>query len=169
MNLRHLTLLSILAMTSALSGQSPPAAQSPESAQFDFWIGMWDVSDPTGKHVGVNRIEKVEKGRGLLETWRGAGGSEGNSLNAWNAAKRRWQQYWVGAGVVLELEGGLDAQGRMVLSDRDTRAPSQKLINRITWTPNADGTVRQHWETSDDDGATWKTSFDGLYRRTEKK
>ena len=28
----------------------------------------------------------------------------------------------------------------------------------------ADGTVRQHWETSGDGGATWATAFDGLYR-----
>ncbi len=40
----------------------------------------------------------------------------------------------------------------------------------ITWTPNADGSVRQHWETSED-GKTWKTAFDGLYtpRKEGKK
>jgi hypothetical protein len=36
---------------------------------------------------------------------------------------------------------------------------------RITWTPNPDGSVRQHWEASTDAGKTWTTSFDGLYRR----
>jgi hypothetical protein len=35
---------------------------------------------------------------------------------------------------------------------------------RITWTPGPDG-VRQHWESSADDGATWATAFDGRYRR----
>lgn len=169
MKIRLLFPLAVLALTSSLAAQNSSTTLPPEAAQFDFWIGTWEVSDPSGKLVGLNRIERVENGRGLLETWRGASGSEGNSLNAYNAPKKRWQQYWVGAGTVLELEGGLDAQGRMVLSDRDTRAPGQKLINRITWTPNADGTVRQHWETSDDDGATWKTAFDGLYRRKENK
>ena len=42
--------------------------------------------------------------------------------------------------------------------------PAWSQRERITWTPNADGSVRQHWETSTDDGKTWKTSFDGLYR-----
>ena len=41
----------------------------------------------------------------------------------------------------------------------------QRRIERITWTPNADGTVRQHWEQSTDGGKTWTTAFDGLYRR----
>ena len=35
---------------------------------------------------------------------------------------------------------------------------------RITWTPEGDE-VRQVWETSADDGQTWTTAFDGLYRR----
>ncbi|CAN5170593.1 hypothetical protein BH11PSE14_BH11PSE14_24070 [soil metagenome] len=35
---------------------------------------------------------------------------------------------------------------------------------RITWTPNADGSVRQFWESSSDDGKRWTTAFDGLYK-----
>ena len=41
-------------------------------------------------------------------------------------------------------------------------------INRITWTPREDGSVRQHWETSQDGRSSWTTAFDGIYRlRTE--
>ena len=29
-----------------------------------------------------------------------------------------------------------------------------------------DGSVHQHWQTSDDAGATWQTSFLGIYRRS---
>ena len=35
---------------------------------------------------------------------------------------------------------------------------------RITWTLVDEG-VRQLWETSKDDGATWTVAFDGRYRR----
>ena len=45
--------------------------------------------------------------------------------------------------------------------------PRGTSLNRITWTPNQDGTVRQHWENSRDEGATWQTVFDGLYTRKE--
>jgi hypothetical protein len=33
---------------------------------------------------------------------------------------------------------------------------------RITWTPNSDGTVRQFWESADEKGA-WTVAFDGKY------
>ena len=48
----------------------------------------------------------------------------------------------------------------------DTRPPNGGLIkNRITWTPLADGRVRQSWMISRDSGATWQAGFDGFYRR----
>ena len=35
---------------------------------------------------------------------------------------------------------------------------------RITWTPNADGSVRQLWEAADAKGA-WTVAFDGRYTK----
>ena len=34
---------------------------------------------------------------------------------------------------------------------------------RITWTPAADRSVRQLWESSTDRGKTWTVLFDGRY------
>ena len=36
---------------------------------------------------------------------------------------------------------------------------------RISWTPNADGSVRQHWQARAAGGEEWSTVFDGTYRR----
>ena len=36
---------------------------------------------------------------------------------------------------------------------------------RMTFTPHPDGSVRQLWESSDDDGRSWQTAFDGRYVR----
>jgi len=44
----------------------------------------------------------------------------------------------------------------------------QTQLQRITWIPNADGSVTQHWEISDDKGVSWQTSFLGIYRRVMK-
>ena len=142
----------------------PPAVLPAESHQFDFWIGEWSVTNPAGKVAGQSRIESIAGGAGLLENWSGAGGYTGRSLNAYNVAKKQWQQYWVGSdGGVLELAGGL-VDGRMVLA-AERSVKGQPRIERITWTPNADGTVRQLWEQSTDGGETWTTAFDGLYRK----
>jgi hypothetical protein len=52
----------------------------------------------------------------------------------------------------------------MVLSGDRPQADGTVATDRITFTPNDDGSVRQHWETSTD-GKTWTTAFDGHYVR----
>lgn len=150
----------------AVSGGLLPAQDPPgELRQFDFWIGDWTVTTPEGKPAGENRIEKIGAGWGLLENWSGAGGGAGKSLNTWLPEKKQWRQFWIGNGGALELTGGLNERGEMVLVGANTTAAGGTQLERITWTPNSDGTVRQHWEQSVDAGATWTTAFDGLYRR----
>jgi hypothetical protein len=36
---------------------------------------------------------------------------------------------------------------------------------RIRWTPQSDRSVLQLWESSSNDGQSWKQRFIGLYRR----
>jgi hypothetical protein len=137
------------------------ACPAKESHQFDFWIGDWNVSDPTGKRVGHNRIEAIVGGCALSENWDSATGNRGKSYNAYDAPTKTWQQFWVDAhGGVLHLTGGIEGKS-MVL--RSTRPGAH--VDRITWTPNDDDTVRQLWESSEDSGKTWKTEFDGRYER----
>ena len=154
--------------------QTPPPAM-PVNHDFDFWIGDWNVTGANGSVAGTNHIEAVSGGRGLYENWEGApppnspagtSGGSGKSLNAFNPAKNQWQQFWIGSGGnVLELSGGL-VEGKMVLASAErTLRDGRKLTNRITWTPNADGSVRQQWEQSFDGGKTWTSVFDGHYVR----
>jgi hypothetical protein len=155
----------------AANPQPPPtgcdAKTHPEHHQFDFWLGSWDVTSKTAV-AGKSRIESISEGCGISEHWEGVGGSRGVSYNAWDPSTKKWQQFWVGntGGDVLHLEGGFE-NGHMVLSGTRPNATTGKpQIQRITWTPNPDRTVRQLWEQSDDDGKTWSVAFDGLYRRT---
>ena len=134
---------------------------------FDFWIGEWDVFGPQGKQAGTNSITQLLDGGAIAEHWHGTGGVEGHSINAYDAKTDRWHQTWVDStGGFLLLDGGL-VDGSMVLEGSEPGtdgAPPQR--QRITWTPGPDG-VRQHWETSDDDGTSWQTAFDGRYRTRE--
>jgi hypothetical protein len=128
-----------------------------EHHQFDFWIGHWEVFLPNGNKAGENRIEAIEGGCALLEQWSGARGPTGRSLNIYDALRRVWHQTWVDStGGLLVLEGQW-MDGRMVLSS------SAQPVQRITWWPLSDGSVRQLWETSKDGGRTWSTAFDGKY------
>jgi hypothetical protein len=136
-----------------------------EGHQFDFWLGQWDVFDPQGQPAGKSHIESIAEGVGILENWSDSSGTTGKSLNVYNAGKKCWQQFWVGNGTpVLELSGGLVGSS-MVLTGTRTGHTGVTVADRITWTPNADGSVGQHWESSSDGGKTWRDNFVGIYRR----
>jgi hypothetical protein len=152
----------LLLFCAAVNAQPRPCT-GPEHRQFDFWIGEWSVTTPDGKHAGDNRIEAILDGCAFQESWRGAGGGRGFSYNAYDRERKVWHQTWVDAqGNLLLLEGGV-TDGAMVLSGRQGRT-----LQRITWTPSRDGTVRQLWEASGDEGKAWKVVFDGLYRKSKE-
>lgn len=157
-----------LLSTTLLAQQQPAPCSEPEYRQFDFWIGEWEVFNPAGEKVGENRIERVLNGCALHENWRSAKSAfTGNSYNTYDESRKLWHQTWVdNSGQLLLLQGGLDKAGRMVLQgERAARGGEGKVMDRITWTPNADGSVRQFWEASKDGGRSWDVVFDGLYRK----
>jgi hypothetical protein len=132
---------------------------------FDFWVGDWDVYGPKGRQVGRNTVTALFEGAAIAEHWRGAGGVEGRSLNAYVASHDQWHQTWVdSSGDLLLLDGGL-VDGAMVLSGT-VMADEGAALHRISWIPDKDG-VRQHWEATNDHGASWQTVFDGRYRPHE--
>lgn len=147
-----------LPFTTRQEQQQQRPCSTPEHRQFDFWIGDWEVFNPQGQRVGSNRIDKVLGGCALHESWRGSTGHRGSSYNFYDAANGKWHQTWIDvAGAPLYINGGFE-DGRMrLVNDAGT--------GRITWTLLESGHVRQHWEQSADDGATWTTVFDGEYRR----
>lgn len=140
------------------------ACEAPEARQFDFWSGSWQVS-AKGKVVGHNTISKIHGGCTLLEEYTTPKGYEGKSFNYYDETDGNWHQIWVdNSGTRLHLKGGY-SEGRMVMSGDRVRGDGKTVTDRITWHNNADGTVRQVWDVSEDQGQTWKTVFDGIYER----
>ncbi len=152
-----------------LAGQSeaapaPAPCTSAEHRQFDFWVGEWRVQKPDGSLAGINRITLEYGGCVIHEHYTTGKGYSGESLNIYDAARKVWHQSWVdNTGLLLTLEGRWNGKS-MVL---EGVAPDQKGVmtkQRITWTPNADGTVRQLWEAADGKGG-WTVAFDGKYTK----
>lgn len=132
-----------------------PTCASDDHRRFDFWVGEWEVFTPDGNRAGGNHIQLVLGGCALHESWTSAGGGHGNSYTFYDSARGVWHQTWIDArGQALYIDGNWDGEA-MVLSDGS---------NRITWSQLDGGRVRQHWQVSSDDGATWSTAFDGEYR-----
>lgn len=137
---------------------------APAHRAFDFWIGEWEVRTPDGKLAGINRIASEYGGCVLHERYDTERGYRGESLNIYDAGRKRWHQTWVDTdGTLLTLEGDL-RDGQMVLEGQTQAMDGSTTRHRITWTPNADGSVRQFWESTDAKGA-WTVAFDGRYTR----
>lgn len=156
-------LMLAMSITATASATAAPC-DAQQFRQFDFWIGEWQVMKPDGTLAGTNSIRREYGGCVLHERYQTPKGYTGESLNTYDAGRQRWHQTWVdSAGTLLLLDGGLQGSD-MVLEGTTTDDKGVVTRHRITWTPNPDGTVRQHWQTTDAGGA-WATAFDGLYRR----
>lgn len=146
--------------------QSPCQGGTPHR-DFAFWLGEWEVFNPAGNIAGTNFVRPLLDGCLVEENWTGAGGFQGRSMNAYDAASGTWSQYWIDQGAThLRLEGGL-VDGNMVLQGPRAFTPTLPVIDRITWTPEPDGDVRQFWDLSVDDGETFPfVIFNGTYVST---
>lgn len=162
--MRKISILFIFFTSLQLFAQQSGADQKALYHQFDFWVGTWEVYKyGTDTLVGQSRIEAIIDSVGLLENYSVAGPFKGKSLNKYNPAKERWEQYWIdNTGLTLFLSGGLK-DGRMVLDDVDNGDASAGF-NRIAWEKMSNNSVRQTWSVSQDSGQTWSVVFDGEYR-----
>lgn len=159
-------LVGALATCADAVGGAMPRCLGAEHHQFDFWIGRWNVFDAkTNAPAGQSLIESLYDGCSLRENWTEPGFS-GGSLNTYDATDGRWHQTWTdSSGAWREFVGGLE-DGRMVLVWRhpSARDPGRTVHVRMTFTRNADGSVRQYSDQSLD-GTTWVERYDYTYRR----
>jgi hypothetical protein len=154
--------------TAPAQGSEKPCPCCTENyRQFDFWLGDWKTYDPKGDLAGTNHIVLLHDQCVLQENWVSEGGGyTGTSYNFYDDASDQWTQIWVdNQGGSLQLTGGMEGGSMVLKSDPSPQSEGGSMLNQISWTPNEDGTVRQHWELSRDYGATWTTLFDGLYKK----
>jgi len=145
----------------------PPACASEEHDGFDFWVGEWDVSinGRDGK-VANSTIERVSTGCVIREHWQPLSGRDGTSMSFLNPASNRWEQVWVGSdGRRVEFAGGIH-EGKMVLTGfwAGSGPNGEDALVRMTYSLQEDGSVRQFGEASTDQGLSWQTGFDLIYR-----
>ena len=127
---------------------------------FRFWVGSWEVvAADDGEPAARNEIEEVLDGHAFLEHWASPYG-DGKSLFYWHGPTTEWRQVWVtAAGGVKEKrllerldDGGVRFQGRV-----------GKVLDRTTLRPLDAGRVSQLIEVSEDEGRTWRATFDAVY------
>ena len=173
--MRYLPLVLQL-FTGAASAQAstpPPGCDTPESHQFDFWVGKWEVH-PNGadKIIAHSLIEKRYSGCAIRENWMPLGreiAGGGGSLSLYDQRQKKWRQAWVdSSGTRVDLDGGV-ADGVMAIVGNweNFSGPGKDALVRMRYQKQPDGQVRQWGDSSTDGGKTWSPSFDFLYRRID--
>lgn len=139
------------------------ACQSEHYRQFDFWLGKWQVSNPSNNQISSSKISLINNGCGILEEYSTPSGYQGKSLNIYNVQTGKWHQTWTdNTGLLLQLNGEFK-NGKMVLIGETLSQQGKRVTNQISWQLLKDGRVNQVWKTSMDDGKTWQTVFNGFY------
>ena len=163
---RTIVPLFAIAMTFT-AGNIPPAAadDDPRAAQFDFWVGSWDLTSG-GKPAGTNTITREYDGAVIMERFVGSAETalNGMSVSVFDKNTGKWRQTWVdNQGGYLDFVGEF-ADGKMILSRRTT-LQGKDVVQRMVWFNITPDSFDWSWERSEDDGTTWKTVWPIHYTR----
>ena len=145
-----------------------PCADTSENRQFDFWIGEWNVETTQGGvPAGESKIELILGDCVIQENWQSDGNPyAGKSYNMYNAALKRWEQYWVdnSAGSIF-FYGGLKDGTMDYWTDEIPQPSGPPLKRHLQFFKLGPDKVRQFSQASTDGGKTWKSEYDFTYRR----
>ncbi|GLX78438.1 hypothetical protein tinsulaeT_17780 [Thalassotalea insulae] len=131
---------------------------------FDFWLGQWQVTTTKDNIVRTSKISQINDGCTILEEYSTPSGYTGKSFNIYDKNSGKWHQTWTdNSGLLLILTGNRVAN-QMILSG-SLEQNGETVMQRIIWTANKDGSVRQHWQTKKPNEDNWQDAFDGLYRK----
>lgn len=159
----------LLGGSSQAATQAPPnyGCPGPEYQQFAFWVGDWDVVTTTGGNTaGKSHIERLAEGCIIFESWTGAQGGTGNSINVYDQADGKWHQTWVDSTGDQVHYIGKWTGSRLELRADDISTPQKKpVVLTMTFEPLPNGDVRQSGTQSTDGGKTFQPSFDLTYKR----
>ena len=136
-----------------------------EARQFDFWIGEWNLTwGDTGR--GTNIITS-EMSRCVIEenfTTHDSKPFIGHSVSVYNHKIGKWQQTWVdNSGNYMDFLGEFK-DGKMILS-RQAERQGKKILQRMVFSNIQKDNLDWSWESSEDNGKTWKPLWEIRYQR----
>ena len=169
-SLISILLLSVLFAAGLACAQSQaaqyPCEEDERFAEFDFWVGDWDVHVANGTYAGSNSITSDYRKCVLVEDYESASGFIGMSINYLDHQTGEWVQIWNDAsGSQINIRGGLTDDGMLLVGTIHYIGTNSTVPFRGLWTPLPDGRVRQFFEQYDAAQESWVTWFEGFYTR----
>jgi hypothetical protein len=155
----------------------------PESRQFDFWVGEWDVNlrilqddgswqDAVGSTA---HVYPILSGKAVLELWSDdrQAGIKGYSLRYWNVSEAHWDLWLNWPGMNRSATGspltGTFRHGRGEFFARGRAADGSTRATRYTFSDVSPTSLRWDDAVSTDGGRTWSANWIMEFTRTAAK
>ncbi len=162
-------LLRSLCLAVGLMISAPALAQPAPPASLDFLAGAWMLFDATGAEIGASRIEVQAPGAMLFER-RTVGASAAQPIWFENSESAGgWSQLFLAASGQIRAFPTQSAPGvwPIVMGADTTLRDGARVRFRLTMSRASDNETRRVLEMSRDQGGSWTTVFDYIYRRAE--
>jgi hypothetical protein len=162
-----LLLVSMIFINLALGQQ--PGSQNPctvpETKQFDFWIGDWDLTWNDSLH-GTNHVERIMESCTVQENFYDPKLKySGKSWSVYSPVRKQWQQTWVDTqGGYISLTGGMVGDS-MVLTTPERVTPKGKMISRMVFYNIKKDSFDWSWETFVPERTAWTANWKIHYER----
>lgn len=161
-----ITLFTFTIINSSYGQNQKAPCDTEKHNEFNFWVGDWNVYNTKGALIGTNKILKMQSNCVMQENWESkTSPNKGTSYNYVDLTDQTWNQVWVdNSGYSLVLKGNL-VKNSMILKSAVIKGKQGDYYNRVTWTPNKDGSVTQVWDYVSTQGKVIQEAFRGVYKK----
>nr|WP_288935161.1 hypothetical protein [uncultured Allomuricauda sp.] len=139
---------------------------------FDFWVGKWDATWDEGNGKigkGTNRITKTLDGKVIHENFQiiegKSKGFKGTSISVYQPKLKRWKQAWAdNNGGYYDFTGEFENNAR-IFKTQNIEKDGKLTTARMVFKDIKEDSFLWDWESSDDNGNTWKLLWRIHYKR----
>lgn len=168
-------LITLLLLSTIAFSQTPQKPCTDErAAQFDFWVGEWELTWPGGQAgtpddeigKGRNHISKTLGGCTVEESFSTKDSSYmGRSWSVFNPQTEVWQQTWVDNSGGYLLFTGKYQNEKMELRTAVREQGDKKIVSRMVFENITPSGFDWNWQRSTDDGENWTDIWNIRYSR----
>lgn len=146
--------------------QTTSPCSAPESSQFDFWVGDWNLTYNDSLH-STNKIDHEFDGCVIHEHFFDPNQKyKGESWSVFNPNTKMWQQTWVdNQGAYIALNGKFENSEMLLFTEPHALKAGGTGINKMRYYNITDKSFDWNWEQSTDNGKTWTIGWKIHYVR----
>ncbi|MGZ3863339.1 MAG: hypothetical protein ACXVPF_09035 [Bacteroidia bacterium] len=161
-------LLMLFAFSISAQNAKPAPCSSPEAAQFDFWLGDWNLTYNDTAHA-FNSITKEMGTCVIHEHFKDPKAKYfGESWSVYNQKTKKWQQTWVDdQGAYIALTGVFENNKMTLYTEPTIDAAGKRTQYRMLYHNITPEKFDWKWELTNDDGKTWKANWEIHYTRVK--